>query len=29
MSYLQSRNPWARLISIHGTEGDFSFPTAA
>ena len=29
MSYLQSRNPWARLVSVHGTEGDFSFPTAA
>jgi hypothetical protein len=29
MNYLQSRNPWARLASVHGTEGDFSFATAA
>lgn len=28
-SYLQSRNPWARLVSVHGVPGDFSFPSAA
>jgi hypothetical protein len=29
MSYLQTRNPWARLASIHGVPGDFSFPSSA
>jgi hypothetical protein len=29
MSYLQSRNPWARLVSVHGTEGDFSFANSS
>ncbi|HEX9943870.1 MAG TPA: DUF5060 domain-containing protein [Thermoanaerobaculia bacterium] len=29
MTWLQSQNPWARLASVHGTTGDFSFPTAA
>jgi hypothetical protein len=28
-SYLQSQNPWARLASVHGVPGDFSFPSAA
>lgn len=29
MSYLQGQNPWARLASVHGVTGDFSFPAAA
>lgn len=29
MSYLQGQNPWARLASVHGVTGDFSFPSAA
>jgi hypothetical protein len=29
MSYLQAQNPWARLASVHGVTGDFSFPSAA
>lgn len=29
MGYLQSHNPWARLASVHGVTGDFSFPSAA
>lgn len=24
--FLQGENPWVRLISVHGTTGDFSFP---
>ncbi|HKI02916.1 MAG TPA: DUF5060 domain-containing protein [Thermoanaerobaculia bacterium] len=28
MSYLQAQNPWARLASVHGVTGDFSFATA-
>jgi hypothetical protein len=24
--FLQSRNPWRRLVSVHGTEGVFTFP---
>lgn len=28
-NYLHQRNPWARLVSVHGTPGDFSFPTAS
>jgi hypothetical protein len=29
MSYLHAQNPWARLATVHGVPGDFSFPTAA
>lgn len=29
MSYLHSQNPWARMATVHGVPGDFSFPTAA
>jgi hypothetical protein len=25
-NFLQSRNPWGRLVSVHGTEGVFNFP---
>ncbi|HEX2223292.1 MAG TPA: DUF5060 domain-containing protein [Thermoanaerobaculia bacterium] len=28
-NYIHSWNPWARLVSVHGLTGDFSFPTAA
>lgn len=28
MIYLQQRNPWDRLATVHGLPGDFSFPTA-
>ena len=28
MAWLQQRNPWDRLASVHGTPGDFSFPAA-
>ncbi len=27
--YLHQHNPWDRLVSVHGTTGDFSFPNAA
>jgi hypothetical protein len=27
--YLQTQNPWARMVSVMGTPGDFAFPTAA
>lgn len=27
-SYLQGQNPWARLVSVMGTPGDFAFPDA-
>lgn len=26
--FLQRSNPWARLVSVHGTTGDFAFPSA-
>jgi Domain of unknown function (DUF5060)/Protein of unknown function (DUF4038)/Putative collagen-binding domain of a collagenase len=26
--FLQEENPWARLISVHGTTGDFAFPNS-
>jgi hypothetical protein len=29
MSYLHSQNPWARLASVHGIPGDFSFPSSS
>jgi hypothetical protein len=29
MSFLHAQNPWARLASVHGVTGDFSFPSAA
>lgn len=29
MSYLHSQNPWARMASVHGVTGDFSYPTAS
>jgi hypothetical protein len=29
MSYLHTQNPWARMATVHGTPGDFSYPTAA
>ncbi len=25
-TFLQQHNPWHRLVSVHGTTGDFSFP---
>lgn len=28
-NYIHQNNPWARLVSVHGTTGDFSYPTAA
>jgi hypothetical protein len=28
-NFLQQNNPWARLVSVHGVTGDFSFPSAA
>lgn len=28
MTYLQQKNPWDRLATVHGLPGDFSFPTA-
>lgn len=27
--FLQENNPWNRLVSVHGTTGDFAFPQAA
>lgn len=27
-SFLHANNPWARLVTVHGTPGMFSFPTA-
>ena len=27
-TFLQQHNPWGRLLSVHGTTGDFSFPNA-
>lgn len=27
--YLQSNNPWDRLVSVHGIPGDFDFPDAS
>ena len=29
MVYLQQKNPWDRLATVHGTPGDFSFPNAS
>ena len=29
MGFLHAQNPWARLASVHGVTGDFSFPGAA
>lgn len=29
MEFLQDRNPWRRLASVHGLPGDFSFPSAS
>lgn len=26
--FLHANNPWARLVTVHGTPGNFSFPTA-
>ncbi len=26
--FLQRNNPWGRLVSVHGTTGDFAFPDA-
>lgn len=28
-SFMHQNNPWARLVSVHGTTGNFSFPTAS
>jgi uncharacterized protein DUF5060/collagenase-like protein with putative collagen-binding domain len=28
-NYIQQWNPWARMVSVHGTTGNFSFPTAS
>lgn len=27
-NFLHQNNPWARMVSVHGTPGNFSFPTA-
>jgi len=27
-NYVQSRNPWARLVSVHGWPGKFAFPAS-
>jgi hypothetical protein len=27
-TFIHAVNPWARMVSVHGTPGDFSFPTA-
>ncbi|HEX5716864.1 MAG TPA: putative collagen-binding domain-containing protein, partial [Thermoanaerobaculia bacterium] len=27
--FIHVQNPWDRLVSVHGTTGDFDFPTAA
>ena len=27
-NFLHANNPWARLVSVHGTPGNFAFPTA-
>jgi Domain of unknown function (DUF5060)/Putative collagen-binding domain of a collagenase len=27
-AFLQEHNPWSRLVSVHGTTGDFAFPRA-
>jgi hypothetical protein len=27
--FLQSENPWERLVSVHGLTGDFAFPEAS
>jgi hypothetical protein len=29
MSYLHSQNPWARMATVHGVPGDFSYPGAS
>ncbi|HSG38266.1 MAG TPA: putative collagen-binding domain-containing protein, partial [Thermoanaerobaculia bacterium] len=29
MTYLHSQNPWARLATVHGVPGDFSYPSAS
>jgi hypothetical protein len=28
-NFTHQNNPWARLVSVHGTPGNFSYPTAA
>jgi hypothetical protein len=28
-SFIHQNNPWARMVSVHGTPGNFAFPTAA
>ena len=28
-NFTHQNNPWARLVSVHGTPGNFAFPTAA
>lgn len=28
-NFMHQNNPWARLVSVHGTTGNFSFPTAS
>lgn len=27
--FLHANNPWARLVTVHGTPGNFAFPTAS
>jgi Putative collagen-binding domain of a collagenase len=27
-NFLHANNPWARLVTVHGTPGNFAFPTA-
>jgi hypothetical protein len=29
VDFIHQNNPWARLVSVHGTTGNFSFPTAS
>lgn len=28
-NFLHQQNPWARMVSVHGVPGNFSFPTAS
>jgi hypothetical protein len=28
-NYVNQKNPWARMVSVHGTTGNFAFPTAS
>jgi hypothetical protein len=28
-NYIHTKNPWARMVTVHGVPGDFKFPTAS